>query len=75
MRLGLLRNIVRRLHFRIRKQPELEGQKLLIAEGTIDNLLARKLENQQDLEELLDSIIEDRIQEIQEFNESLRNDN
>jgi hypothetical protein len=73
MKLRLLERIFRRL--RMRKQPKPEGQKLLIAEDTIDNVLAKHLENQPDLEELLDSTIQDRIEEIQELNESFHGKN
>jgi RNase P protein component len=73
MKLILLERIFRRL--RMRKQPKPEGQPILIAQETIDNLLSKELENQQDLEELLDSIIEDRVREIQELNETLRGKN
>ena len=75
IKLRLLANIVRRLKLKIRKQPELEGPKVLLADETIDNLLARELENQSGLEELLDSVIQDRVEEIQELNESLRGRN
>jgi hypothetical protein len=75
MKHGVLRNILRKLRPRITKEPESEGQKVLIAEETIDNLLARELENQSGLEELLDSIIDERIQEIEALNESLRSEN
>jgi hypothetical protein len=75
VKLKVLRNILRKLRPRITKQPDREGQKVLIAEETIDNLLARNLENQCDLEEFLDTIIQDRIQEIQEFDATLRSKN
>jgi len=70
-----LLNIVRRLKLKIRKQPELEGPKVLLADETIDNLLARELENQSGLEELLDSVIQERIEDIEALNETLRGKN
>jgi hypothetical protein len=75
MKLKLLGNIVGRLKARIRKQPETEDQKVLIAEDTIDNVLARHSENQDDVEELLDALIRERMGDIQEFDASLRNPN
>ena len=69
----LLERIFRRL--RMRKQPKLEGQKVLIAEEAIDNLLARESGDAEELEGFLDSVIQDRVEEIQELNESLRSKN
>lgn len=75
MRIRVLQNILRRLKFRMRKQPESESPKVLITDGAIDNFLAENSENQAELEELLSSIMQDRIEEIQDFNESLRGRN
>jgi len=73
MKLRLLERIFRRL--RMRKQPKPEGQKVLIAEEAIDNLLARESGDAEELEGFLDSVIQDRGEEIQELNESLRGKN
>ena len=73
MKLRLLERIFRRL--RMRKQPEAEGQKVLIAEEAIDSVLARESGDAEELEGFLDSVIQDRIEEIQELNESLRSKN
>ena len=73
MKLRLLERIFRRL--RMRKQPKPEGQKALITEQTIDNLLARESGDAEELEGFLDSVIQDRGEEIQELNESLRGKN
>jgi hypothetical protein len=75
MKLGVLQIILRKLRPRMRRQPEPEGQKVLMAEETIDNLLARDSGDAEELEEFLDSAIQDRIAEIQELNESLRGKN
>ena len=69
----LLERIFRRL--RMRKQPKPEGQKVLTAEEAIDNLLARESGDAEELEGFLDSVIQDRIEEIQGLNESLRSKN
>lgn len=75
MRLRVLANILRRLRPRTRAQSEPEGQPVLIAQETVDDLLAKHLEDQSNLEEFLDSVIRDEIQNIQELNESLRSKN
>jgi hypothetical protein len=75
IKLRLLANIVRRLKLKIRKQPELEGQKLLISEETIDNLLARDSGDQEEVEEFIGSALEERIEDIEALNETLRGRN
>ena len=75
MKLRVLRNILRRLRLRIRTQSEPEGQPVLIAQETIDDLFAKHLDNQADLEECLDALIQERISEIEELNESLHSKN
>lgn len=73
MKLRLLERIFRRL--RMRKQPKPEGQKLLIAQEAIDSVLARESGDAEELEGFLDSVIQDRIEEIQQLNETLRGKN
>ena len=73
MKLRLLQRIFRRL--RMRKQPKLEGQKVLIAEEAIDNLLARESGDAEELEEFLDSVLQDRISDIEALNETFRGRN
>jgi len=75
MRLKLLESILRRLHLRIRKQPGLGSQRLLVTERTIDSVLAKESGDAEELEGFLDSVIQDRIEEIQELNETLRGKN
>jgi len=75
IKLRLLANIVRRLKLKIRKQPEFQGQRPFIGEAMIDNLLARGSEDQEELEELLGSVIEERIDDIEALNETLRGKN
>jgi hypothetical protein len=68
-----LLNIVRRLRLKIRKQPEFEGQKPLI--GDIDKLLARDSGDQEEIEEFIGSALEERIEDIEALNETLRGKN
>lgn len=75
MKLGLLGKIVRRVKARIRKQPESQGQRVLVTEQTIDSVLARQSGDADELEEFLDSVIQDRIQDIEGLNETLRGKN
>jgi hypothetical protein len=75
MRLKLLESIVRRLHLRIRKQPGLGSQRLLVTEQTIDSVLAKESGDAEELEEFLDSAIQDRIADIEALNETLRGKN
>jgi len=75
VKLGLLGKIVRRVKARIRKQPESQGQRVLVTEQTIDSVLARQSGDADELEEFLDSVIQDRIQDIEGLNETLRGKN
>ena len=75
MRLKLLESIARRLHLRIRKQPGLGSQRLLVTEQTIHTVLAKESGDAEELEEFLDSVLQDRISDIEALNETFRGRN
>jgi hypothetical protein len=74
MKAKLLGNLVRRLKARITKQSKV-AQGLLVTEQTIDRVLATESGDAEELEEFLDSVLTERVEGIQELNESLRGKN
>ena len=75
MKLRLLGNIVRRLKARIRKHPELEGQKVIVTDEMINKILLSDLGGREGLEGLIESVVDDWIEQLEALNESLRSRN
>jgi hypothetical protein len=75
MRLKVLGNLVRRLKARIGKQPKIEGQRVILTDEMIDNVLLKDSGDREGLEELIGSVVNDWIEQIELLNESLRGKN
>jgi hypothetical protein len=75
MKLKLLESIARRIHLRIKKQPKIQGQRLIVTDEMIDDALLKDSGDREGLEELIHSIVSDWVEQLEGLNESLRGKN